>query len=282
MTLSYDKPPLWDALDGIFVINLDHREDRWMEFQATFSKFIPPDKLQRISALWGKDLPGYGKAPWFRGRKRDATWAARAGCIFSHRKAIQAAKAAGWNTFLILEDDVTPAIALAELETCLGATLRLKSTHWDICYLGYTDPTGPFRTLAPLSDSHHLAQIFGSNCTHAYLLHGPISDWILKNLPDEASLWQWLARNRAIDRWYRRRLGCRFRVVAVSPAVINQSDGFSDITERAADLTVHRRFVPQCKSAYSYHLRLAARCVANGLANQYDRFRSTGKKRQGF
>lgn len=282
MSHSKEAPTLWDILDGVLVINLDHRTDRWMDVQAALSPLVPAGKLQRISAVWGKDLSGYGKLPWFQSRKRDATWAARAGCILSHRKAIHAAKMAGWNTFLILEDDIVPTPAFAELIGPLGTALGNGSILWDICYLGYTDPISPFRSLVSLDANHHLSQVFGCNCTHAYLLRGSISDWILAHLPDEATIWSWVAWHRAIDRWYRRNLACHFNVMAVTPSIIIQNVGFSDITERQAGTGGHRISVPQGDQSSGYWIRTSLRCAINRGLNFYDLLRSVSKRLRGF
>src|SRR5687768_5014284 len=96
---------LWQLIDGVFVVNLDQRPDRWTEFQAAAQSIIPAEKLHRLSACVGRDLSGFGQRPWFRGGKRDNTWAGRAGCLQSHRRALLKAREAGWRTVLLLEDD---------------------------------------------------------------------------------------------------------------------------------------------------------------------------------
>ncbi len=278
MNPPHESQSLWDIVDGILVINLDQRTDRWTEVQAALSGLVPADKLQRVPAVWGKDLAGFGKAPWFRGRKRDATWAARAGCLFSHRKAIRLAKSAGWKTYLILEDDIVPTPAFAEIVARLGS----NAPQWDVCYLGYTDPVGPFQAMTDLGSGHQLVRISGGNCTHAYLLRDQASDWILSHMPDETTIWSWLSRHRAIDRWYRRNLGCHFKVAAVSPAIINQSEGYSDITGRKMELAGHHLAVPAGDSGCCHGLRSAMHCLLTRAANFLDTLHGLGKRLRGF
>jgi hypothetical protein len=103
---------------------------------------------------------------------------------------------------------------------------------WDICFFGFTHPQGPFRAVARLSDESHLSQIYGCKCTHAYLVNVKLRDWLLGQLPDESTIWPWLAVNRAIDRWYQSILGKQFHVFAISPSLIVQRDDFSDIVNR--------------------------------------------------
>src|SRR6188768_441351 len=93
LTMQASVPnPFWQMIDGVVVINLDSRPDRWTQFQATTRNVIPAEKLHRLAARLGRDIPGFNQHPWFRGRKRDRTWAARAGVTQSHRQALLKAR----------------------------------------------------------------------------------------------------------------------------------------------------------------------------------------------
>lgn len=72
-TPAHAPDAFWDRIDGVLVVNLDSRPDRWQALQAATAGLIPAAKLQRLPATLGAALPGYGVAPWFRGRKRDKT-----------------------------------------------------------------------------------------------------------------------------------------------------------------------------------------------------------------
>lgn len=229
------EPPLhnalWDLIDGVLVINLDQRADRWTQFLQAASGFIPAEKLQRLPARLGRDIPGFSQPPWFRGRKRDRTWAARAGCVQSHRRALLKARDSGWRTVLVLEDDVNFAPEFPALANTLATALQ--ENEWQVCYFGFTDPWSPCRRLADLGGRNGLFRVHGCNTAHAYLVRETARDWILGQLPDEDGVWGWLATHRAVDRWYQRQLGLRFPVACVSPSVVNQMAGFSDIVEQA-------------------------------------------------
>ena len=80
-------------IDAVIVINLDHRPDRWEEFQEHHGHQIPSDKLHRISGIFGQEITGFGEHPWFRGRDRDKVWAGKAGCTLSHRRPSNLPKA---------------------------------------------------------------------------------------------------------------------------------------------------------------------------------------------
>ncbi|ODU04713.1 MAG: hypothetical protein ABS89_03515 [Thiobacillus sp. SCN 63-1177] len=270
----------WEMIDGVLVVNLDSRPDRWQQVQALVAGLIPADKLQRLPATAGMALPGYGTQPWFRGRKRDRTWAGRAGCTLSHRAAIAHARQQGWRTLLILEDDIELSPALSTVLAAL--TDALAGRDWDVCYLGYTDPVAPYRTLEELPDGHTLCRVSGCSTTHAYLLRHTTFDWLLAHLPEPDNIWPWVSRHRAIDRWYYRNLARRYVVTAVSPAVINQQVGFSDITQRPHE-KVHTTEVPSGRSGpLGFALFGALRWLGFRLAEPRDWLRGKIKQARGF
>lgn len=270
----------WDMIDGVLVVNLDSRPDRWQDMQARTAGFIPADKLHRLPATLGAALPGFGVPPWFRSRRRDKTWAGRAGCTLSHRAAIAHAKSHNWRTVLILEDDIELEPTLAMVLAGLPAALR--ASDWDVCYLGFTDPVPPYRTLAELPAGHSLCAVSGCSTTHAYLLRDSSFERLLEKLPTADTIWQWISRHRAIDRWYYRNLVRYFDVLAVSPALINQQGGFSDITQRLHE-KVHTTRVPDTRQgALSFRLLGTLRWLGYRLAEPRDWLRGRIKQARGF
>ena len=273
----------WDNIDAILVINLDDRKDRWDAFQKETSDYIPGDKIHRVSATLGRQIRGYGKHPWFRGKKRDLTWAARAGCTLSHRSACMVAQENNWETILILEDDVELATNATDIIDSIQKVLWEPECIWDICYLGYTEPQIPYR-IAAHSPSCKLVQFSGCNATHAYLLRANTRDWIARKLPEPEKIWQWTSKYRAIDRWYRRNLSRRFIVTAISQSLFTQSYGFSDIECRNKSLedeacitSISGPYTPN--SLFAWHLHL--KNLKNRMLLAYDFLRSVSKRLNG-
>lgn len=273
-------PTFWDTLDGVLVVNLDARPDRWAAVQSLLAGRAPADKLNRLPATLGTALPGFGALPWFRGRKRDRTWAGRGGCTLSHRAAIELAQRQQWKTLLILEDDIEFS---PECDLVLAALpAALANTDWDVCYLGYTDPVTPYRKLAELPVGHSLFRISGASTTHAYLLRDTTFDWLLERLPTPGHIWHWTSIHRAIDRWYYRNLTRRFVVIAVSPAVINQQGGYSDITQREHEKVHATRVMHAGHGAFVFRLLSLWRWACFRLAEPRDWLRGRIKRLGGF
>lgn len=270
----------WHMVDGVLVLNLDSRPDRWRNLQQRSTALVPAGMLQRLPAVAGVELPGYGELPWFRSHSRDRTWAGRAGCALSHRNAIEHAQRAGWRTLLILEDDIELSAAINTVLAGLPAVLQRQD--WDVCYLGYTDPVAPYRTLDSLPDSHDFCRVAGCNTAHAYLLRDSTFAWLLDRLPDERHIWQWLSWHRAIDRWYYRNLARRFRVCAVSPSLINQIPDHSDITGGWNESS-HLTTVPDRRSGVTgFRLLGMLRWLQFRLAEPRDWLRGQIKRARGF
>ncbi len=280
--MSSENGTFWSALDGVAVINLDERKDRWDRLEAEAARVGIP-KLKRISAVNGKDLAGYGKQPWFRGRKRDAQWAARVGCTLSHRSVMDFARQEDWKTFLVLEDDVDlKSLREFNLEE-MSEVLFTRQKDWDICYLGFSKTIGKSLSLCDVG-SRKLCQIFGCYTTHAYLVRAPARDWIFEQLPCESSVWKWHARHRIIDRWYSQQLSRHHRVYALAPSLITQHSNFSDILQR--EVNYDEEFLGDVESASSHRLvfelhNLWTR-VSVRLTGLYDCLRGFGKRIRGF
>lgn len=221
--MASDRLP---GVDGVLVVNLDRRPERWVEFQQTWADILPWDRVERLSASDGVLLAGYGQAPWFHGRKRDRTWAGRGGCTLSHARAMRLARERGWDRVLVLEDDAVPTPAIDRLGSILSAS------DAPMLYLGCHDPRGPFRDLG-----EGIKGVQGALETHAYVVSAPVRDWLIDHMPDEATVWPWTARERAVDRWYRREVGRHFTIGMANPPLVVQREGVSDIVNswRAVD-----------------------------------------------
>jgi GR25 family glycosyltransferase involved in LPS biosynthesis len=272
--------PTQGLADGAVVINLDDRTDRWKAFQERVAPQLGIDTVERLSAVRGTELPGFGEPPFFHGRERDRTWAGRAGCTLSHRAALSRALKAGWQRVLILEDDIELAPGFSSLHEPLA--LKLARLDWDVCYLGFTDPIGPVSNLVEAEQGHSISRLYGCNTTHAYLVNARAYETLLKWLPSQATVWRWLTRNRAIDRWYSRTLSRKLHVIAVTPSVINQIEDVSDITGRKHERKHLTEITEPSRSGIDYFLRQRWRRTAFAIEGGYDALRGMVKRQRGF
>lgn len=212
---------------GTLVINLDQRPERLASFRKTAASMPTLKGWQRLRGVLGIDLPGFGERPWFRGGKRDKSWAGRAGCILSHRNAVRRAHDKGWNSVLILEDDTMFSEDFEELLREVEAR-----EDWDLCYLGFNYPEPPYGPGEEIIPGREYVRVYGTSTAHAYLLRKETYQWILDRLPEEKDIWDWVAQFRAIDRWYARNMSRQFKVFVVSPGAVGQRNDFSDIGQR--------------------------------------------------
>lgn len=226
----------WDAIGGILVINMDTSPERFASFLHNNAAGFPVHKVQRLSAVAGRQLPDYGKAPWFTAAtgERAPFWGGTAGCALSHRRAVEYARNQGWRNVLILEDDAAYD-AVAGAESLLNRALQTLQGDY-MLYLGFNRPT-PYGRRIMTEQEAGLWQIEGVLATHAYLLPASMYDRLLSLLPTEHTVWDWLSRYRAIDVFYRDFVAALpgVRIYAVLPVMFCQSDEQSDISGGAAD-----------------------------------------------
>ena len=203
-------PSALDAFDRVVCINLDEREDRWARVQQTVAPLLDGVQLERFSAI----KPDLAHAPVHNGR---------AGCLLSHRRVIEQAYRDGLDSVLVFEDDLgfDP-----QFETKIKPTLEsLQKKQWDLFYLGMT-PKAP---LLPAGEG--LVRTLGGTTTHALAYHRRAMPELLKQLPDEQGVLNFLSRHKSVDRYYWQHLAPRMQTYASSPLLVFQHDDFSDIQQ---------------------------------------------------
>ena len=230
--------PVWNEIDGILVINLDSSRERMDKFLADNAETLPLDKVHRLSAVYGRALPSYGKEPWFTARtaERASYWGGAGGCSLSHAKAIARAKAEGWRNVLIMEDDVVTGQhpdALAMLEYALK---NIKGDY--MLYLGYSRPT-PYGSAVQKSGEHALWQVEGVLSTFAYLVPESMYDRLLAVMPTDENIWEWMSIHRAIDTFYKDTVASMpgVKVYAIQPDLVVHIDGMSDVSGSSVTYT---------------------------------------------
>lgn len=191
---------MWEFIEKVLYINLDHRQDR-RDIMAKFFKEgqIPEDKIIRVPGIkQGKGI----------------------GCIKSHVKALELAKANNWKNVLILEDD----LQWFNLDTQYSALEDLtKLPKWDVIqlvgwYIKYDFP-----------------RIYHTLNAGAYLVNGHYYDTLLANryrslrmMKHVTTIWKSPIRYTADVYW--NRLVARDNWYGLYPCICRQVDILSDNT----------------------------------------------------
>ncbi|MDO5472894.1 MAG: glycosyltransferase family 25 protein [Akkermansia sp.] len=227
----------FDGVDGILVINMDSRPERYAHFMSTVGKYLPIEKVERFSAVPGRELKSYGKEPWFTEvtGERSVFWGGTGGCALSHRNAIAYARDKGWKNVLIFEDDVLVEPSEEGFLAVAKALKTLRGAY--MFYLGYNRPS-PFGYPYRRHGSAEVWKTDGVIAAHAYIVSSELYDDMLADLPkNDDDVWEWLSRYRAIDVYYRDFVAywLGVNIYVLSPILFAQKDGLSDIGLIAAE-----------------------------------------------
>lgn len=237
---STTRKGFWACIDAVMVVNLKHRTDRWERMHAILSRHLPEEKIIRVDAEYGKELPGFGDKPWFTQRTSEKVAhmkAGSAGCCLSHRKAIEMAKAAGYERILLMEDDADFYNELDSPEGDMIAELLTNPNSWDMFYLGYYQRLNKFHIVERRvieGRQFELRRIRGPLMLHAAVIHRRVFDKMLAGLPTKGNIWQWVSYWGSIDAWIYNKFGRKrsVRIWACEPKLIMQVVSYSDICGR--------------------------------------------------
>lgn len=217
-------------VDGILVINMDSNPARYASLMQAVAGVLPEERIERLSAVVGRELPGCGEAPWFTEctGERAKAWAGVAGCTLSHRKCIAVAKERGWKRVLVLEDDVRPAAAAETAEQLETALAQLSGPY--LFHIGHNRPVPHGKRVSQVGGAA-LWRIDGVLGAHAYIVPEEAYDTLLAGLPTEENIWEWVSRYRAVDTYYREYVGTcgLLPVYSLFPHLFSQAGGVSDI-----------------------------------------------------
>ena len=199
---------MWEFVDKIIYINLDHRTDRHASMEKFFNEGqIPSEKVVRFPAIYYRSYPTKG-------------------CLASHTKVLELAKTNGWGNILILEDDLewtnfdSGYKQLEELTKISGWDV-IKIIGW---YIKYDFP-----------------RIYSSRNAGGYLVNASYIDVLLKSRSDELNKFKqtlWFSPPKVLtsgpdyhwdklmrkDNWY-----------GVYPCMCRQMDGYSDLGGRKVE-----------------------------------------------
>ncbi|MGB4073770.1 glycosyltransferase family 25 protein [Pseudomonas sp.] len=180
------------CFERAFVINLDHRTDRWVKMTENLARVgIAAERFSAISVRDLVDDQPSGALKAFLQRvdgpspsaehKLQTTWA----CMRSHLAIIRIARDAGWPSVLILEDD-------CEFESYTRAVLtqackQLQGREWGLLYLGGTFKKGGKKTAA----STNLWAVSRIRLAHAYVVNASLYERILREAPESGLPLDW-------------------------------------------------------------------------------------------
>lgn len=238
-------------LDAVLVINLDSRPDKWEKMKEHWGAILPEGKLHRISAVRGTDLPGYKKEPWFRDRTGDraVVCAGQAGCVLSHRKAVQYAKERGYRRILVLEDDILLDSSVKDsFYDKLVEVIEDKMTG-GILYLGcHHAPQVLYKEME--GEGNSVYRISGALGTYAFIIDSNVYDVFLKHYPAEEKVWSWIAYYKAVDYWLSSRFSRYGKIFAVYPEMVVMPPSFSDIAQEEVDYEISTKQIPLSVESY--------------------------------
>ena len=195
-----------EFFDKIYVINLDHRTDRWEKVVNSF-KSIGLDNYERYSAI-----------------KTDNGWL---GCNLSHLGVIEKSKENGYDNFLVFEDDFVLQDNFIESVT---ETIKQLPEDWDMFYLGGN------LSMCKVKEqiSKNITKVDSVLTTHCYAMRGTIYDKVLNESPIMPPQKGFL-RGQVIDVYYSEKICPNHNTYICDPMLCTQDTGYSDIEKRVVN-----------------------------------------------
>jgi len=187
---------MFEFIEKVVYINLEHRTDRRAEIESELSRF-PPEKVQRFNAIK---------------HERGA-----AGCTKSHIAVLEMAIAEGWSNYLVVEDDAT----WVNFDKGYQLLENLSKNPYDVIVLG---------SVYPRIDSTY--KLSSCQTTTAFIVNNHYYETLLQNFKE--SLNGFLQTGNyptyALDQYWKR-LQPHGNWYAVVPSMMIQRASFSDIDQ---------------------------------------------------
>lgn len=120
---------LLDYFDRIYIVNLPERSDRRREMNAELARLglaVDGKRIRYFRAVRPADA---GDFPSLGAR----------GCFMSHLEILREARGDGLENVLVLEDDLSIDLRLAEAQPEMLS--QLQSRNWDFAYIGHVENT---------------------------------------------------------------------------------------------------------------------------------------------
>ena len=153
-----------DYFGRAYVVNLAARTDRRREMERELG--------------WAGLAPAPGKVEFFAAVRPEAAapfaTIGERGCFLSHYHILRDARDASLSSVLLMEDDLAISPKFREQQ---GAVVeQLRSTEWDIAYLGHVEPVPDAATIAFRPVTTYLMT------THFYAVNGRVFDRLIEFL----------------------------------------------------------------------------------------------------
>ena len=196
-------------LDAIYVVNLEHRTDRWNHISGVLDALDV--EYVRWEASYGKDVP---TTPH---EVRHISKLGAIGCRDSHIKIAKDAIAKGCRSYLVFEDDaVFTGGSPMDLRTACALWKSVQPAEWDLFYLGGNKLR---QDENPLGGLTHAADIF---CTHAYMASDRMAHKIVRDAANSGI---------PIDEYFRTVQNQDGQSFALNRSLFGQMDDYSDIEQ---------------------------------------------------
>lgn len=191
--------------DNIYVINLDSRPDRLEKVTEEFNKLSL--SFERVSAVDGNTF----NLKWVENNNIPGWTKGAAGLVETTIKILEDAKAKGYKSILICEDDILFSDRIKEFTD----TFKLPdSASWDMFFFGFIHERRP-RVI-----TNNIISLRRSYCCHCYAINERVYDEYLEQLK---------LRNMPIDWVTAGVFQPSGRCLATSKSVVYQKPDYSNI-----------------------------------------------------
>ena len=199
--------------DKIFIINLDHRTDRWKQSLLELQKFNIKN-YERFSAIKPnlKELPKNYYDRLEVPSRLDTYKIGAMGCKLSHYEVIKLSKQRNYKNILILEDDFKIE---DDFISIFNKGISDLTFDWHMLYLGGNNNQKPQK----LNNSKIIHKCIETATTHAYAINFKVFDLCIKMM---------LNSGCEIDVFYKK-LQKKFKIYCFYPSIIKQRESESDI-----------------------------------------------------
>jgi glycosyl transferase family 25 len=193
---------MFEFVEKVVYINLEHRTDRKQQIEDVLSKF-PAEKVVRFNAVKNDKHGGIG-------------------CTQSHIGVLEMAILEGWKNVLIVEDDCM----WNRFETGYPLLEKLVQKEFDVITLGIVSPVYDF-------DSFRL---YKGQTTTSYLVNQSYYQTLLDNFKESLQKFEETGHyaKYALDQYWKP-LQVKHKWYAVIPSLLIQRESYSDIEKRTVN-----------------------------------------------